>query len=140
MNLPRPSIKIGAGAIIVKDGKTLMTKRKLKLGQGTYGTVGGHVEYGETPLEAAKREAMEELGIELGNFKFLCCTNLFLNGQHYIDISFTADIVGGEPAIRESDSIELVGWYDLDNLPQPMFGPVATAYEAYKTGQSYFEL
>ncbi len=132
--------KIGAGAIIIKDGKLLMTKRKGALGQGSYGTVGGHVEYGEHPTETVKREAMEELGIEIGNIRFLDCVSSMKYGKHYIDISFLADIISGEPKIMEPDKIESLDWYPLDNLPEPIFEFVKLCLQAYKEKTNYFEV
>lgn len=134
------AVKIGAGVVIIKDGKTLLTKRKGKHAGGTYGSLGGHVEYGENITEAIKREAREELGIEVDNLVFVSCANMIKYGSHYIDLTFSADILAGEPVIQEPDRIESVGWYDLDALPEPMFEPVRIALEAVKTGQTYFEV
>ena len=91
-----------------------------------WGTMGGHVEFGESPIEAVKREAREELGIEIGNLN--------------IDVSFTGELVSGEPAICEPDKIESIGWYPLSDLPQPLFDPVRIVLESLKTGRSYFEV
>ncbi len=102
--------------------------------------MGGHVEFGETPVEAVMREAREELGIEIGNVQFAACMNLLREGKHYVDVSFTAEIVSGEPVIMEPDRIEEIGWYALDQLPEPLFDPVRIVLEAMKTGQKYFEV
>lgn len=133
-------IKIGVGAIIFKHGKALLTKRRSQLhGPGTYGSVGGHLEYGETPTEGVKREAREELGIEIGNLKFLHCYSAMMYGKHYIDITFTGELISGEPLVMEPENIENVGWYDPNNLPEPLFDPVRVAFEALRSGQQYFE-
>ena len=57
--------KVGAGVVIIKDGQILLAKRKGSHGCGHWGSMGGHVEFGESPIEASKREAFEELGIKL---------------------------------------------------------------------------
>jgi 8-oxo-dGTP diphosphatase len=134
------STKVGAGVVILKDGMTLLAKRKGAHGSGMWGSMGGHVEFGETPAEAVKREAMEELGIEIGNIVFASCMNLLREGKHYIDISFTAEIISGEPKIMEPDRISEIGWYPLDALPKPLFEPVRVVLEAVKTGKRYFEV
>lgn len=134
------NIKVGAGLLIIKDGKILMTKRKSELGNGEYGTVGGHVDFGEHPAAAAAREAKEELGIEVGNTEFLDCASVIKYGKHYIDISFTAEIISGIPEILEPEKIESVGWYSLDALPSPIFEPVKKIIEAYRTKRNYFEM
>jgi 8-oxo-dGTP diphosphatase len=132
--------KVGAGVVIVKDGKTLLAKRKGAHGSGTWGSMGGHVEYGESPIEAVKREAMEELGIEIGNLKFLTCMNMIKEGKHYVDISFVGEIISGEPKICEPHKIDEIGWFSIDDLPTPLFEPVAVVLKAMQTGENYFEV
>ena len=53
----------GCGVLVVKDGKILCGTRIERGGRGTICGPGGHIEAGETPEEAAKREAREEFGI-----------------------------------------------------------------------------
>lgn len=133
------NIRVGAGAIVIKDGKTLLAKRKGSHASGSWGSFGGHVDFGEHPTEAVKREAMEELGIEIGNFKFMTCMSFVKDGKQYLDVSFVAELLSGEPKICEPDKIEEIGWYALNDLPNPLFEPVRIVLEAIKTGQQYFE-
>lgn len=51
------------GVIVVKDGKILAGKRDNDFGKGLICGPGGHIEYGETPEQAAIRETQEEFGI-----------------------------------------------------------------------------
>jgi len=134
------TIQVGAGAVIIQDGKTLLAKRKGSHAEGAYGSFGGHVEFGETPTEAVKREAMEELGIKVHKIKFVTCTNMYKYGKHYIDISFVAEIAKGEPKIMEPEKVESINWYSLDNLPNPLFEPVRIVLEALHMGKQYFEI
>lgn len=53
-------VPTGCGVIVIKDGKILIGERK---DNGLICGPGGHIEYGETPEEAAIREAREEFGI-----------------------------------------------------------------------------
>ncbi len=50
----------GVGVLVVRDGKILVGLRRT---EGTFCGPGGHIEEGETPEEAAVREALEEFGI-----------------------------------------------------------------------------
>jgi 8-oxo-dGTP diphosphatase len=134
------SIKVGAGVVILREGKTLLAKRKGSHGAGSWGSLGGHVEFGETPVDAVKREAREELGIEIDNIRFVSCTNLLKEGKHYLDVSFVADLVSGEPRICEPDRIEALEWFAVEELPEPLFEPVRIALDALKSGQAYFEV
>lgn len=135
-------IKVGAGVIIIKDGKTLLAQRKSHkaLGGRQWGSAGGHVELGETPAQAAVREAREELGIEVGNLRFLICLDEQWNGDnHYVDFIFLADIISGDPKPMELEAVEAVGWFPLDDLPTPLFAPVQMALKAIKSGKHYEE-
>lgn len=63
--------------------------------KGTMQLPGGHMEYGESFEETAKREVLEETDLEIGDIKFLIATNdVFGEGKHYITIFVTAVIVG----------------------------------------------
>lgn len=44
-----PKPKVGVGALIIQDGRILLAKRKGSHDQRTYGSVGGHLEFGESP-------------------------------------------------------------------------------------------
>jgi len=58
---------------IVIDNKVLLFKRSPEetTNPGKYGMLGGHIEKGETPEEALRREVKEEAGVEVGAFKKL---------------------------------------------------------------------
>ena len=134
------TMQVGAGVVIIQNGRTLLAKRRGSHAAGCYGSLGGHVEFGERPVETVKREAREELGIEIGNIEFVSCTNMRKYGKHYVDISFTAEIISGEPTILEPEKIESIGWFPLNDLPTPLFDPVRIALEAVRTGNRYFEV
>lgn len=126
--------KVGVGVLVFKDGKILLGKRKSDFAKGFYGSLGGHLEYMEDFEECVKREAKEEAGIEIENIKFLCVVNLKNHPpKHYVDIGFTADWKSGEPKVLEPDKCEGWGWYELGNLPDPLFQVINDYIEAYKT-------
>ena len=57
-----------ASSVILMDGKVLMLKRPdvCRSFPGMWSLVSGKLEEGETPVEAARREVMEETGIAVG--------------------------------------------------------------------------
>lgn len=133
-------VKVGVGVMVLKDGKVLMGKRKNIHGAGEYAWPGGHVEYMESFVECAKREVREETGIEITNVRFLRLMNLkHYAPKHYADIGLMADWKSGEPRVMEPDKIEGWGWYDLDDLPQPLFYPIPSYIEAYRDGRNFFD-
>lgn len=98
------------------------------------------MEYMESFEECAKREVMEEAGIEISNIKFLRLLNLKTYApKHYVDIGLMAQWISGEPKIMEPEKCEGWGWYDTDYLPKPLFGTIESYIEAYKTGRNYWD-
>ncbi|MEP6266931.1 MAG: NUDIX hydrolase [Paracoccaceae bacterium] len=58
-NFPR----LAALAVVMKDDQFLLVKRRNEPDAGLWGFPGGHVELGETAMEAAARELREETGV-----------------------------------------------------------------------------
>lgn len=58
---PKPTV----GAIIVNENKLLLVKRIWHPFRGFWQLPGGFINYGETPVEALKRELKEELDVEV---------------------------------------------------------------------------
>ncbi len=57
--------RLGVGALVVDaKGRVLLVKRRFPPFQGLWSIPGGHVEPGETVIDAASRELYEETGIE----------------------------------------------------------------------------
>lgn len=59
----------GCGVLVVRDGRILTGTRKERASRGQLCGPGGHIESGESPKEAAKREAFEEFGIICDDLK-----------------------------------------------------------------------
>ncbi len=139
MQRERP--KVGLGVIVFKDGKVLLGKRKGSHGAGEYAFPGGHLEFGESFEECAKREVKEETGMEISNVRFLRLMNLkAYQDKHYVDVGLIADWKSGEPRCMEPDKCDGWQWYDLAYLPQPLSTAVLTYIEAIQTGRNYFDL
>ena len=67
--------KVGIAAIVVRGNKILLGKRKGSHGDGTYSFPGGHLEFGESLEECARRETKEETGLDVANIRFSALTN-----------------------------------------------------------------
>lgn len=133
-------IGVGIGIMVFKNGQVLLSKRKQSHGEGEYGGPGGHLEFGETFFDCAKRECKEEAGIEIDNIRFLCLSHVKkYEGKHYVDVGLVADWKSGEPKILEPEKAEKWDWYDLNKLPKPLFAAEGTYFKALKTGQNFFD-
>lgn len=134
--------QVGVGLLLLKDRKALLGKRLNAHGDGEYGGPGGHLELGETIKQCVLRELEEEAGsnIKIKKLVFLCLINLRrYSPKHYAHIHMVAEWESGEPKNMEPDKREAWKWYDIGNLPSPLFGTTEEAIEAYKTGKNFFE-
>jgi 8-oxo-dGTP diphosphatase len=130
--------RVGVGVTIFKDGKVLMTRRKGSHGAGEYSFPGGHLEYMESIEDCARRETLEECGLEIQNVRFLFCTaSTKYAPKHYVHFGMVADYKSGEPKTLEPEKAEEWKWYPLDQLPEPMFEFCRLAFESLKTGKPY---
>ncbi len=138
-NITEQKPKVGVGVMIFKDGKVLLTRRKGSHGEGEYSFPGGHLEYLESFEDCAIRETKEECGLEIQNIRFLYLTNVQKYApKHYVHIGFVADWKSGEPQILESDKAEEWRWYDMNEIPEPLFEFCRLALDSYKTGRNYY--
>ena len=132
--------RVGIGIMIFKNGKILMGKRKNAHGEGQYAFPGGNLEYMESYEDCVLREIAEECGVEVKNIRFQYLTNLKqFAPKHYVHIGLAADWKSGEPEALEPDKTEHWGWYDLGDLPQPMFIPCQLAVKAHQTGAVFWD-
>lgn len=54
-----------ADAVVVQSGHVLLVKRSMQPGKGLWALPGGHIDPGETALDAAVRELYEEAGLDM---------------------------------------------------------------------------
>lgn len=117
----------GVGVFVVRDDKTfLMGKRQNAHGHDSWSVLGGWLEFGETWEDAAKREVLEETGLEIESpVIHVATTNDIFEkeNQHSNTIWLKTKYLGGQPEIREPDKCIEQGWFSLDNLPEPLFLP-----------------
>jgi len=118
--------RVGVGVIIRKDKKILLLKRKNAHGDGDWAFIGGHLEFGESVEECARREVKEECGLELGKISLGPYTNdIFIKeDKHYLTVFAIADHSSGEPVNLEPEKCEELRWFSWDQLPENLFVPV----------------
>lgn len=117
--------KVGVAVFVWRDGKFLIQQRLGSHGSGTWSVPGEHLEFGESWEECAKRETLEETGMEITNIRFLAATNDIFKDEnkHYITIWLEADWKTNEPAIMEPDRLTATRWVTSRDLPSPLFEP-----------------
>ncbi len=138
-------VGVGFGVMILKDGKLLLGKRhedpekasSLLNGAGTWTMPGGKLHFGETFEESATREVLEETGITLNKMNVICVNQDIIETAHFITIGLFSDTFSGEPKVMEPDEITEWRWFDLNNLPSPIYFPSAKVLENYKHKKFY---
>lgn len=124
-NAPR----VGCGAAILRDGCLLLVKRRRPPEPDHWGLPGGKVDFLETVPDAVIREIDEELGIRIGNLALVCVVDQIdlAAATHWVAPVYRADILAGEPAVREPHALSAAGWFPLDALPEPLTLSTRTA-------------
>ena len=106
-------------------------------GAGTWTMPGGKLGFGETFENGAKREVLEETGIEFNKTDVLCVNEDMIESAHFVTIGLISDDFSGEPKVMEPDEITQWSWFDINNLPSPMYFPSAKVIENYKQKKFY---
>lgn len=145
MNNPKPGV--GVAVMILKDGKTLLGKRhddpvkadSALHGEGTWTIPGGKLDFKENPEDGACREAIEETGIRINKekLKLISVGNEIVEDAHFITLGFLCEDFEGEPKVMEPDEIVEWKWFDLNNLPKPMFFPAEKVIKNYLAKEIY---
>lgn len=100
----------------------------------------GHVESGESALQAAVRESEEEIGILLTPDSLTALSTLHrTNGgsrvlDQRVDFFFSCTQWEGEPRVREPEKCAALQWFELDQLPELMPAHERHVLERFSTG------
>lgn len=119
-NLIFPRISPAIIIAVVRNDKLLLAHSK-NFRPNFYSVLAGFVEPGETIEECAKREVMEEVGINVKNLKYFGSQPWPFPDS--LMLAFTAEYESGE---IKADGVEIMeaGWYGKDNFPET---PTSTA-------------
>ena len=113
--------KVGATCLLVDDaGRILLMKRSKKC--ATYpdywGLVGGFIDFGETPVQAAIREAKEEIGVTIDVERF--CGRYYLsphpNYKIVIALPHYCHITSGTPYPAQPEECSDVRWFTPEEV------------------------
>lgn len=140
---------IGVGCVFFchdGNGKFLFNKRSNKCRDevGRWDNGGGSLEFGETPEQGVIREVKEEycadvLEMEFGGVKSIMRENDSMP-THWVQFVFLVRVDPSQVKIGDPEKMEAIGWFELDNLPQPLHSQALGLFESVKdlyVGQAY---
>jgi ADP-ribose pyrophosphatase YjhB (NUDIX family) len=107
-----------ASALIVEEGKILLGKRGIEPFKGDWNIPGGFLDYGEDPVEAAKREVFEETGlvVEIGELLGIYTDTYGSEKIATLNIAYRARKISGEE--KPGDDLMELKWFPLNELPE----------------------
>ena len=118
---------LGVSAVVVRDGRVLLGRRRGAHGAGTWSFPGGKPEPGEAATDAVARELAEETGLRARSVTPIAWTDdvMTADGLHYVTLHHRVEVEpGDEPRRREPDKVDGWSWADWAAPPQPLFQPV----------------
>jgi ADP-ribose pyrophosphatase YjhB (NUDIX family) len=115
----------GAQALVERDGRVLLGRRRYEPSLGRWDLPGGFVDEHEHPLDALRRELQEETGLAIEPREFLGVWMQPYDGRVVLCLTWLAEPLGGEE--RAGDDLVELRWFGPDELP----GPDVLAFETF---------
>jgi len=124
---------VGAYGIIIKENKIALIKKARGGYKGKYDLPGGGIEHDETPMEALKRELMEEIAGTVTEAELLDAISVTFKWQmeedviedlHHIGLLYTVAIKEKDLKV-EADGLDSNGavWMEIDSLEEDKVSP-----------------
>lgn len=125
--------------VMNEKSEVLLLRRQGKVfASGQYGLPGGKIEAGETALEGARRETMEEVGIEVKELQLVhVLDRQGSDDTEFYLFCFKAQSWIGAPCNKEPHKCSEIGWFALDSLPENVMPAHRHIIENVSKGLSY---
>lgn len=109
------TLKLVAGCVLQKNGKYLLVQEKLPKAYGKWNLPAGHVDPGESTVDAAVREVQEETGfiVEVDTEVF---SESIPEREREFHI-FAAQIIGGALSVQPEEILD-AQWFSIDEIYQ----------------------
>ncbi|MEU1574852.1 NUDIX hydrolase [Streptomyces collinus] len=111
-----------SAAVIVKDGRVLMVRRRVSESELMWQFPAGQIEPGEAAEDAAVRETVEETGLVVTAIRLL---GERVHPKTDRAMSYTAcEVVQGEARVVDEEELDAVAWVShseiTDYVPEPL--------------------
>lgn len=94
--------------------RRVLLARKAEWAPGRYALVAGFVDNGESLEGCVRREVMEEVGVEVGEIRYVGSQNWPFPSQ--MMLGFVAEYTGGDVVV-DTTELEDARWFPMDQLP-----------------------
>lgn len=123
----------GVGVVLQREDGTVAVGHRVTAGETpSWSFPGGHLEAGETPVQAALRELAEETGVvATSGSVFAVCVRTAGSG-----VTFAVHVPappGAELVVTEPHALDAWTWAAPDSLPAPLFAHTAAVGHAWRT-------
>ena len=112
--------KLAALAVVIHEGQVLLVRRRNEPDAGLWGFPGGHVDAGETALDAAARELREETGVAAKPERYLTNIDVIQRDEtgalrfHFLLAAVLCRYVSGTPLA--DDDVSEAAWVPLKDV------------------------
>ena len=120
------------------DGRFLMVHRteKCRDEHNRWDIIGGGLDFGEDFVAAAKREAHEEMGVQLADVQLVGARNVLREQEgaqtHWVCILMRATVINiDQVAIQEVEKFDKWQWVAPDALPSPLHTQFLKLFDCY---------
>lgn len=100
---------------LIQDGDKILLQNRVKKDWKGYTLPGGHVESGESFVDAVKREMKEETGLDIINPRLAGIKQFPIENGRYIVLLFKTEQFSGEVVSSEEGQME---WIDYNSLSE----------------------
>lgn len=111
--------KVAVAVLVLHEDAALLVRRKNDPGQGKWALPAGFMDPDEDPMETARREVLEETGIEITRPRLIALLHRpDPDGLADLVIAYRAEAAGG--ALHAADDADDAGWFrgsELETLP-----------------------
>lgn len=106
-------VKTTVGAICRQEDKILLALRNHDPFYNHWCLPGGHIDFGEKPEQAMKREVAEETGLQVISYQFFNYYNEFYSERdwHAVALIFSAQVSG--KLRRQLAEVQQLAWFSL---------------------------
>lgn len=129
----------GVQCVVLRSGQVLLGRRCATDGEGEWALPGGHIEFSESPIEAARRELEEETTLLGLDADLLSPFVTYSTDVPYVHIPVLFTSVAGNPSAPKGEHFSSIVFFPISQLPDPLFIPSRMALDQVFRSANSFE-